>query len=411
MTRIPIRVRRLRSASVTDATVDNFGRRPDRMFSSASPDEPPSPLISIMLAALMVLAAAAGANCQSMKGIYALGSDTRRPIPRAVLENPDVDGIALRYAWDELEPAAGALDWTRIDRDVAQARIAHKKVSLSVTAGVRTPHWVYASGAASFSFTWDRAWGYSPCSRQSIPIPWDSIYLFKWKAFVRELGHRYAANPAVICIKVTGVNGPTQETQLPHSGGAQMPHGPLSCPGTNRNSDWVAAGYTRTRVDAAWLGIADTFAQSFPSQRLALMIGPRAFPPIDDSGHVILHKAADMKLTHELIDQGITRYGTRFVIQNNGLSAFRCWYELSAIAPRVTVGYQMLWEVTQDPGCRMNGGLSPCNAALVLQNAFNRGIGCGAQYFEVYLPDVLNPDLADEIAQTHHRLITQPSVQ
>lgn len=311
MSRIPTRVPPPCSASATDGTEENPRRRPNRSLPSAITDAPPPPLVLMVLAALMIFGAAAGANCQSIKGIYALGSDTRSQIPRAVLENPNVDGIALRYAWDDLEPAEGTFDWTRVDRDVARAQLYHKKVSLSVTAGVRTPHWVYAAGAAPFTFAWDKTWGFSLCSRQSIPVPWNTIYLSKWKAFVRGLGHRYAASPAVICIKLTGVNGPTQETQLPHSGGAQVPHGRVICPGADSISDWVAAGYTRSKVDRAWLGIADTFAQSFPNQRLALMISPRAFPPIDDSGHVISHKAADMKLTHELINEGRTRYGAR----------------------------------------------------------------------------------------------------
>jgi hypothetical protein len=365
-------------------------------------------LVSTILAAALMLASTPCAYCSPpMRGIYALGSGTpQQPIPAAVLRNPNVDGIALRYSWNELEPEAGMLDWSDIDRDLAQARRYHKAVSLSVTAGVRTPHWVYDTGALRFTFAWDRPWGFPPCSAQSIPIPWDNTYLSRWKALVRDLGHRYANNPSLIAIKLTGINGATQETQLPHSGGAQMVHGPLTCLNSDSISAWQTSGYTRARVDAAWGEIADAFANAFPNQQLVLMIGPGAFPPIDDLGRLMPHRKADIQLVHELINAGIERFGSRLVVQNNGLSAVRCWYELSALANRVTVGYQMLWDVTDDSRCRMNGGVSPCEPASVLQSSFARGVECEARYIEVYQADILNPALSGIIAQAHQALIT-----
>lgn len=198
---------------------------------------------------------------------------------------------------------------------------------------------------------------------------------------------------------------------MPHSAGAQMPRGGVTCPGSDTITDWLAAGYTRSKVNTAWLSIADTFADAFPTQELALMIGPRAFPPIDDSGKLMPHRGADTQLTHELVDEGMRRYGARLVVQNNGLSAVRCWLELSALASHVTVGYQMLWEVTHDPRCRMNGGVSPCIPQVVLRSAFDRGIQCGARYLEVYLPDVLNPALGSVIAQAHQELTAKSPTQ
>src|SRR6266852_6227734 len=120
----------------------------------------------------------------SLPGVYAL-SDQDAATSLAVLANPNVDGLALRYSWNQLEPREGGFNWSPIDVQVAAARAHGKKVSLSVTAGIRTPVWVYAEGARQFSFVWDKPCGAPIWSRQHIPIPWDPVYLTKWKAFVR----------------------------------------------------------------------------------------------------------------------------------------------------------------------------------------------------------------------------------
>lgn len=75
---------------------------------SPNPDAPLTSLISIVMAAMyVVLLSAARTYCQPIEGIYALGSEPPRPIPQKVLDNPAIDGIALRYSWDELEPKEG----------------------------------------------------------------------------------------------------------------------------------------------------------------------------------------------------------------------------------------------------------------------------------------------------------------
>src|SRR5690242_12264544 len=173
-------------------------------------------LLSLMLfeGCVTALSGASVVFGASLVGVYAL-SDGRAAIPPAVLSNPNVDGLALRYWWDELEPREGAFDWRQIDDQIAAAHAHGKKVSLGVTAGIHTPDWVYARGASYFTFVWDKSWGPPVCSKQRIPIPWDSVYLARWTAFVRSVGARYAGNPSVVYIKITGINAGTQETLLP----------------------------------------------------------------------------------------------------------------------------------------------------------------------------------------------------
>src|SRR6266704_2210501 len=71
--------------------------------------------------------------------------------------NPYVQGIALRTHWDRVEPHehtnADDFYWDYLDQGVALAAAQGKKISISVTAGVTTPQWVYDAGAPVFMVT------------------------------------------------------------------------------------------------------------------------------------------------------------------------------------------------------------------------------------------------------------------
>lgn len=72
----------------------------------------------------------------------------------------------------------------------------------------------------------------------------------------------------------------------------------------------------------------------------------------------------------------------------------------------LAVAGQMLWFVSGDATCRMNGRQTPCDPATVLTTAITTGVHYGMSYEEIYTADVLNPALASII---HHanELLTQ----
>lgn len=59
----------------------------------------------------------------------------------------------------------------------------------------------------------------------------------------------------------------------------------------------------------------------------------------------------------------------------------------------------MLWFVTGDGTCHMNGQVTPCDPATVLQQAVTIGGHYGMQYQEIYQEDILNSNLADVIGE------------
>ncbi len=355
-------------------------------------------LLRLLVAGLLVLATKGYAIGASPNGVFALGTPNT-PIEPAVLDNPNVDGLALRYFWANLESSDGEFNWSVIDHDVAQAAAHRKAVSLSVTTGTHTPDWVFAAGAARRSFAPNLApWARRPCRSVPLPIPWDPIYMSKWLGFVRAFGQRYGSNPTVVRVIVSGINAQTVETSLPHGS-------PRRCPGMDNITTWQQAGYTRAKLESTWETIADTFARSFPTQQLVLgLVQKGGLPPIDDSGHRILGAAEDIKGMEDLISLGVRRYGRRFVVENAGLSTFWDWERAGDITRRAKLGLQMLWAASGDPRCRMNHFMTPCDPYQVLKESVNRGIRARASFLEIYVPDLLNPALSGIIADAHTRL-------
>src|SRR5260370_22272846 len=104
------------------------------------------------------------------------------------------------------------------------------------------------------------------------------------------------------------------------------------------------------------------------------MLVPRGFPPIDDQGALMSGEKTNTELPGELVAEGIRLWDSRFVVQNNGLSAVRAWQGVAEASGRVTAGYQMIGRATGDRECKMNGGERPCDPRAVLHEAANHGL-------------------------------------
>lgn len=374
------------------------------MTSTSSANLAPSPAAMFFAFLILIIMTGPPAWCATIRGVFALG-DPNRPIPAAIFSNPRIDGIALRYFWNVIEPGEGQFNWAPIDAELAQAAAHHKLVSLGVTPGAFTPDWVYRDGAAQFSFLWDKPWGPPPCSRVKIPLPWDPTYLSKWLNFVREMGQRYGKNSALVSVKIEGINAQTEELMLPHWRPGQKNASKLvDCQPGDDVSQWQSVGYTAAKIKDTWRTIARGYAEAFPNQALVLQTGPWGTPPIDDTGGLIPKRDTNTQLAPAVIAIGNELAMSRFVVQNNGLQANWEWPQLRQVAGNANVAFQMAWRVTDDSSCRMNHFERPCDPHTMLQLAMNRGIDAGAIYLEIYTVDLSNTRLDDVIANAHLRI-------
>ena len=345
-------------------------------------------IYALALGLLVSVSLPAAALATLINGVYDLAAIGER-IPKTVLTNLNVDGIAIRVGWSGVEPRDGAFNWSGVDALITQVAPYNKKVSINVMAGWKTPSWLYTEGAQGFEFVWDKSWGPAYCTIVTTPVPWDPVFLAKWQDLVTAFGAKYGSNSAVTHVKLTGIGYETGDTLLPSNAAANRIHG-RRCVSYNDTENWLAIGYTRLRVEDAWLDIAAAFNTAFPGREFAGMFAFGGFPPIDDNGNLIPGSIVDHQLSLDLINQGETLYGRgRFAAQSDGLSATYIYAGVSDAAASVDTGYQMVGVMGSK-----------------LQAAVAEAVTSGAKFLEIYQRDLTNPRLQSTIAYAHSSLLS-----
>jgi hypothetical protein len=310
-------------------------------------------------------------------GLFAINAtgNFRSKTNASMLTNPSIRGIFVSMNWNVLEATEGSYYWSSLDSMLSQAGAAGKQVTLGVMAGYETPSWVYADGAQSFQFLWDKTGGASgaaTCSVQSLPVPWDPVFLAKWATFIQALGARYSANPTLVSVMLYGVNFESVETSLPVSNGEKIQGEGKSCTGYNYPALWQAAGYTRVKVEDA-LELLQTFYQgAFPNTQLLAGLNPHGFPPINQAGNLIAKQTADFQVPSDLIANGAATLGSQYSAGDGGLSATGwTWSTLTDYASTLDTGYQTTTAL-----------------GSALPAAMDMAIAAGSQWLQLYSSDV-----------------------
>jgi hypothetical protein len=304
------------------------------------------------------------------------------PVPSDVLANPLIEGVTIRAPWPTIELAEGVYDWSYLDTEIARAAAAGKQILLRVpSGGLNTPQWVFDAGVQTFSFVDDNPFHDTYNTTVSIPVFWDPIFLEKKTRFIGAVGERFAAVPAVVLISSSCANATTDDWNVPRT--------------ETDVENWLALDYTSAKLIEACTAIIDATMAAFPD-RLALMAVGRNGNRLDPDPDYVARSVAS---------SARTAYPDRFVVQKNSLSArtpdpatttsLGAWQIVFDSQP--DVAGQMLWFVTNDPNCRMNGQVTPCDPATMLEQAVTVGVHYGMQYQEIYQRDILNPGLADVI--------------
>ncbi|MBV8359428.1 MAG: beta-galactosidase [Deltaproteobacteria bacterium] len=314
-------------------------------------------------------------------------------IPEWVLNDPYIDGIAYRATWSKLEPRDSEYFFSELDNVLAQARSYGKGVSLIVQAGHTTPTWVYAQGAAAFHFVWDQNYGAALCSDAKIPVPWDPIFQANWASFLGTLGRRYNSNSTLVFVYLTGINGSGAETALPANNGKNPiydTNGAVLCMSNNDAWRWQAIGYTRQRVEAAWIQIANLYAAAFPQKRWIAPLVPGSFPPLDDQGNLLpgaTKQSVDRQFHKDVLSIGVTTYSGHFGARNAGLTDTYVMQDIVDASAYVPTGQQ-----TASP----LGDKLPRAVDLAIKN--------NAEFLELYPDDIANQSLEPTILYAHEML-------
>jgi hypothetical protein len=230
-----------------------------------------------------------------------------------VISQPWLDGVYIHDEWANVEPSKGVFDWSYLDAQINEAAKAGKWVSIAVAAGMFSPDWVYADGVTKFDTKQAQLKKAKACNPITIPVPWTGSYIDDFDTMVAAFGARYANNPAVRLVKITGVNEDTDETKLPRSESESS----ATCQLPNDVAHWQALGYTGAKALQTFETIANAFGRAFPHQWLGVMTAEHSFPALSLDGK--LDPDGIALGTAYMLPYAFKAFPGRFIAAQNGL--------------------------------------------------------------------------------------------
>lgn len=335
-------------------------------------------LFLILLTNLLVLNSRAQSTISDYNGIYTLGKKDI-PLDADTYTKTFIKGGALRISWSLIEPIEGDFDWSFLENEILTAQNAEKKVTIYIHTGYGgTPEWVYDAGAQKYFYI-DENQNHDTFGKTLyFPFPWDAIYLEKWKKFIQEFGNQFGNNTTI-----SYVRGATESI----TNGWNLPKKDAN------DNDWNFYNYTPTLLLNAMKDVLDEFMSAFPNTPHWAEVGPIKFEA-ETSGNSKVHVA------NEITNYGLQNYASRFGLWREDVhcnvplspNANSHWKFLKNNTCRT--GAQMLAPVSNPNGLnRMRKCDTSFNAEQALEAAIQMALDYEMPYVEVYIPDVLNPDL------------------
>ena len=137
---------------------------------------------------------------------------------------PFVKGVVVGADWKELGPE-GEFDWGAAGSPNQRLlKTPGKFIRLRRRVGDRAvPEWAIANARTVEKIRKPKPDKIKEEAKppKVKPAKWDENYLAAWWDFVRQMGKRYAGNPRLIIVVVTGPTGPCHEMGMP-SGMAEL---------------------------------------------------------------------------------------------------------------------------------------------------------------------------------------------
>jgi hypothetical protein len=295
------------------------------------------------------------------------------------LNNPAISGVAFQIHWGDIEPVQGKPDWSKLDQLFNAAESSKRWVQLLVFPGFFSPGWAL-EGAETEPFPIQ--YGPGRGTGMKLPMPWDTVYLNRWFAFLKQLSDRYGKSPA---FRVVAADGPTSVS-------AEM-----TLPDTPEDVEtWLKVSYTPRKYIETWQKVLQVFRADFPNQYISLIVGSGL--NINDQGKIDPRERA--RTRKEVIDQAIGLLGRRFVLQNSDLHAGPNQHPVTdfvmSYSGRVITGLEMRCTAVLGTCSEALGGEG--DPPLALKKSIDKGMepnqeGKHVDYLEIYEGDVL----ADEM--------------
>lgn len=254
---------------------------------------------------------------------------------------PAIDHVFVNVTWSSLEPTRGNFNgagWGTIQAALANPRA---KLRLRILAGASAPTWLNSVSGPCVQVT-SQAKGNSGC----VPRFWTDAYLAEYQKLMQEVARRYDANPRVLDVVVSGPSTLTAE--------------PFIIGGKAAGAALFSAGLNQTTFTYALQRSLAIHAAAFPNTRMSLATHMAWQIPVQ--GGITSSWPAE----RSILQQFRATYGTRLVLQNNGLANQTCSGTPSP--DTATSLYCYLKAVGQPMGFQQGcgGKVSTCSQVAVL---------------------------------------------
>jgi hypothetical protein len=305
------------------------------------------------------------------------------------LNNDSISGVALQIHWSDIEPYTDKPDWSKLDALFAAAKKSKKWVHLLIFPGFFTPLWA-EKGVQTDKFPIQ--YGPGKGDRTRLPMPWDSVYLTNWLAFVKEVSDRYGTSPALRLVAASGPTSVSAEFTLPNSP-------------TDLNK-WKADGYTPKKYTDAWKQVLKAYAADFPAQYISVSQGEGL--DINDQGKIDRTDHLHTSTRDTIIDEASTILGHRFALQSSNVHAGAGPHTSNSVEEdefvigyigRIVTGFQLRTNALHNSevmGAKGNPSLA-LSKSIDLATRQN-GAGQIVNYVEIYEPDVLASEMQKVLA-------------
>lgn len=333
------------------------------------------------------------AQFTGQSGVFYLGT-AGVPISTVNYSNPNISGVVVRFKWTDLETTPGNFNWTFIDGEIAKAKLYNKKVTLQPLS---TPSWLGSIGVQQYYYI-DTNSAHSTYNQiVSGVIPWDTIYIKRYKILLQNLASKYANDTTVSYINTIGG---AFSRNLPQT---------VLMDTTLKTSEsfYKVFNYNADILGNIMNQMTDLYMSLFPNTPLWCSVD-----------YVTFQTAATGQpfnyLASLVCNYGIKNYPDRFGLWREDIAgcnppaSFKSgsqWYIMQQNPSRT--GAQMLWNV-QDGPLRMNKcGILPNTKTAVMDSSVNRGLYFGMRYLEIYGVDISDVSLVTSIQQANIKLIAK----
>jgi hypothetical protein len=284
----------------------------------------------------------------------------------SIRANKQLTGVCLHIPWNEVEQEPGKSDFLAVDSFVAVLRSIGMKYQICFKPGASMPAFVYAKGAQPFQTRVMNPHRANVGQAIVIPVPWDPIYQRNFSRAIAQLGEHYASDPLCVSVVLTCANFLSAEMHLPKSG--------------EDLAKWKALGNYDEKLLEVYKKYTDEWAKAFPRQEISLHVS----------------KVLDLppQFCEQVIDYGLSKYPTRFTIQNCQLTGRRedtgmMTYDLvQKYRDRAHHGFQSLASLSR-------GGVRMGSIELAVLNV----IHAQGEYWELWRGDGLSSETSAAVAR------------